>query len=305
MLAKNYSIALMLLLSCTLVNCQKHDEKTYRSYTSMVVDGRSRTYLVNLPPHYYDTAGFPLVIALHGLGGSASQFENDYHFSDKANASGFIAVYPEGVRSNGLLGIRTWNAGSCCDYAMYNNIDDVKFISQLLDKLIATYKINPKKVYVTGMSNGGMMAYRLACELSNRIAAIGVNSCTMTMTHPCEASRPVPILHIHSAVDTKVPPAGGYGLAGYYFPPVDSILRVWAVIDGCGAPPQSTTGNTGYTYTNWSPCSNGFSIDYYLTSDGGHAWPGGLPSGSWADPPSSEVNANDLIWSFFQRWQLP
>jgi polyhydroxybutyrate depolymerase len=188
---------------------------------------------------------------------------------------------------------------------MHNDIDDVKFISLLIDKLVGNYKINPKRVYITGMSNGGMLAYRLACEIPGKIAAIGVNSCTMVMSQPCNPGRPIPILHIHSAIDTKVPPAGGTGMAGYYFPPVDSVLNVWSAVNACGAPPQSTVAGSGYTFTNWSPCNNGSSIEYYLTSDGGHAWPGGLQSRSRGDIPSAELNANDLIWAFFQRYELP
>lgn len=305
MTLKKYGSLCALLLCFGLVNCQKSGNgRSYRIYDNMAVDGRSRTYLVNLPPSYYDSSGFPLVIALHGLGGSAAQFERDYHFSDKANASGFIAVYPEGVQSSGVLGLRSWNAGTCCDFSMYNGIDDVKFISLLIDKLAGTYKINPKRVYITGMSNGGMLAYRLACEIPGKIAAIGVNSCTMVMNQPCNPGRPIPILHIHSAIDTKVPPAGGTGLAGYYFPPVDSVLNVWSAVNGCGAPPQSTVAGSGYTLTNWSPCNNGSSIEYYLTSDGGHAWPGGSQSRSRSDIPSTELNANDIIWAFFQRYEL-
>jgi len=306
MIRKNYCSLFLILSMFLLAHCQKAgDGRSYRVNGSMTVDGRTRTYLLNLPPAYYDSSGFSLVIGLHGAGGSAAQFERDYKFSDKANASGFIAVYPEGVQSTGVLHLRTWNAGTCCDFARDNNIDDVKFISQLIDNLLANYKINPKRVYVTGMSNGGMLAYRLACEIPGKIAAIGVNSCTMVVTQPCNPSRPMPVLHIHSAVDTKVPPAGGFGMMGYYFPPVDSVLQVWSAINTCGEPPVSAPESGGYTFTKWSPCSNGSTIEYYLTSDGGHAWPGGLQSGRRGDIPSTELNADDLIWAFFQRYELP
>lgn len=282
------------------------DASIYRIDGVMTVDGRTRTYLLNLPPHYYEqTENVPLVIGLHGTGGKATQFERDYKFTEKANSAGFMVVYPEGVRSNGVLGVRTWNAGTCCDYAKDNNVDDVEFIRELIDYIIANFNIDPKRVYVTGMSNGGMMAYRLACELPDKIAAIAAVSSTMVVAKPCDPSRAVPILHIHSIRDTKVPYNGGVGLRGYYFPPVDSVLDVWSSKDSCEMTGQVVVNNSDYRFTKWSACANDVTIEAYLTQDGGHAWPGGLQSGNWGDVPSIAVNANDLIWGFFQRFQLP
>jgi len=303
-------ITLILCIVLLSVNCNPEHEsegsgKIYRVSSSINIDGLSRTYLLNLPPIFYDSPNFPLVIAMHGTGGSASQFEHDYLFSELAGNKQFVVVYPEGVKSTGILGIRTWNAGSCCNYAMENDIDDVKFISELIDHLIAEYKIDPKLIYVTGMSNGGMMAYRLACELSDKIAAIAVVSGTMVTTKACTPSRPVPILHLHSVLDTKVPPQGGIGIGGYYFPPVDSVLNVWGTIDSCEPVPQIIEDNSGYTLKEWSNCENNVAIQYYLTKDGGHAWPGGTKARAMPDEPSRVINANELIWNFFQQYQLP
>src|SRR5690348_4855846 len=130
-----------LLLAFSLTNCKKSDTgKVYRFEGAMNVDGRTRDFLLNLPPDYYDTSGFPLVIVLHGFGGSASQAECDYGVTDKANTERFIVVYPEGIQSNGPAHLHSWNAGSCCPVASTNNVDDVDFISLLIDKLIADYK---------------------------------------------------------------------------------------------------------------------------------------------------------------------
>src|SRR5690606_11668886 len=150
----------------------------------------------------------PLVIGLHGTGGSASQFERDYDFSLKAELERFIVVYPNGVSSNGQFGLRTWNAGTCCDYAARKKIDDVKFISSLIDKLVNEYRIDPNRVYVTGMSNGGMMCYRLAAEIPDKIAAIAPVSGTMVYTPTSEQKRSVPLLHLHSRLDKIVPSDG-------------------------------------------------------------------------------------------------
>lgn len=281
------------------------DEKVYRFNKSLNVDGISRTYILNLPPGYYnDAAQRSLVIGLHGGGGSGSQFEEHYGFTKKADKAGFIVVYPDGVQSSGILGLRTWNAGKCCDYAMEKNIDDVKFIRNLIDELIAHYKINPKKVYVTGMSNGAMLAYRLACEIPEKIAAIAPVSGTMNLSGTCQSSRSMPVLHLHSVLDERVPYEGGVGIAGYYYPPVEDGLKFWASKAGCSLNKQ-TENRQGYRHIIWPDCKDKISVEYYLTDDGGHSWPGSVQVRKQADPPSEVINANDLIWDFFQRFELP
>lgn len=293
------------------VSCGKKEDtgtmEEYRVSDTIMVDGRIRSYMLNLPPGYYNASGFALVIAMHGGGGSAGQFESSSKLTEKADAAHFIVVYPEGVQSTGPLKARTWNAGSCCDYASENNIDDVMFISRLIDKLVFQYKINSKKIYATGHSNGGMMAYRLACELSGKIAAIAVSACSMMTTQPCNPVRPVPVLHMHAAPDTHVPYQGGKGtgFSNAYFPPVDSVLNVWSAINGCALSPEIKSVEDKYTFTQWTDCDNKVTVQYYLTQDGGHAWPGGLPGRAGSDTPSTVINANDLLWDFFQQYQLP
>jgi polyhydroxybutyrate depolymerase len=297
------------LLSFSVLSCKKTANQslvtTFHFSDSMPVDGYTRSYLVNLPANYNDSNNFPLVIALHGLGGSAAQMERDYKLTNKSNSAGFVIVYPEGVQSDGKLGIRTWNAGNCCDFAMEQQIDDVKYIRLLIQKLTATYKIDPKRIYATGMSNGAMMVYRLGCELSGQLAAMAPVSGTLMTTAPCAPARAMPVLHIHSVQDTKVPYAGGYGLAHYYFPPVDSALQVWSRIDGCNALPYVVTDTTLYTHTQYGNCNNNTTVQLYLTKDGGHSWPGGLPARPAADAPSAAFDATDLIWDFFKKHALP
>ena len=303
-----------LLLTLSLTNCKKTDTSNtsntakittvYRFDGEMNVDGRTRSYLLNLPPHYNDSSKLSLVIVLHGYGGSASQAENDYQITDKANAEEFIVVYPEGIESNGPAHLRSWNAGNCCPVASTIHVDDVHFISLLIDTLIANYKVNAKKVYVAGISNGAMMAYTLACDLSNKIAAITSVSGTLMKSSPCRPMRAVPILHMHSAVDLTVPYNGGIGMGGFYFTPVDSTMAVWTALNSCVTPP-SVTNYAGYTFTEWKDQTGRPAIDLYLTQDGGHSWPGGLKPRPQADPPSTVINANDLLWNFFQRYTLP
>ena len=285
-------------------NCQKNsDGKTYRYNGVMNVDGYDRSYLLNLPPDFYDTSGFPLVVVLHGFAGSAEQAERDYGVTDKGNAAHFIVVYPQGVGSDGRYHLRSWNAGNCCFVAQSDNIDDVYYISSLIDYLISNYKVDPKRVYVAGMSNGAMMAYTLACQLSDKIAAITSVSGTLITSSPCKPSRTVPVLEIHSSQDIKVPFNGGFGMDGVWFPAVDSGLNVLAALDSCG--PSQVTQYTGYTRTEWQGRDGNIAIDCYLTQDGGHSWPGGLKPRTQADPPSIYLNATDMLWDFFQRYRLP
>ncbi len=299
--------SLFFYLGLIAVQCTNGEEpEEFGSYSSIRVDGRERTYLLNLPPNYYASPDrFPLVLALHGFGGDARQFESDYRFSDKANEAHFIVVYPEGVRSPGLFGLRTWNAGGCCEYASANNIDDVKFIRELIRFLEKNYKVNPRQVYAAGMSNGGMMVYRLAAELSDQLAAVAVVSGTMVTSRPFSPSHPVSVLHMHSVNDAVVPYMGGEGMGGYYFPPVDSGLNVCASVYECTTGPQVLVDDDKYKLTTWSDCENDVTIEYYLTKDGGHAWPGGEKPRPQADEPSKVIDANELIWDFFQNYQLP
>lgn len=302
---------LYLLVVLSFVSCDKNatapvDEVVvYRFTDTIAVDGRIRNYLMNLPPNYNTADNFALVVALHGFGGQPAQMEQDYKLTQKSNSAQFVVVYPEGTPSNGPLKLRSWNAGNCCDFAMESAVNDVGFISKLIQKLVRQYKISGKKVYVTGMSNGAMMTYRLACEIPNQIAAIAPVSGTLITSVPCQPARAVPVLHIHSEIDTKVPYAGGIGLAGYYFPPVDSSLRVWASINGCNLHPQTVFDSALYSQIRYNGCVNSTTVQLNLTKDGGHSWPGGLPARANADEPSKAFDATDEMWEFFKQYELP
>ena len=278
----------------------------FRISGTITVDGRARTFLVNLPPTYDAMASFPVIIAMHGGGGSAAQFEATNLLTPKTNQANYIVVYPDGVVSPGPLGLRTWNGGACCGYASENNIDDVKFIRELIDYLAANFKINSKRVYATGHSNGGIMSYRLACELSDRIAAISPNAAAMLLP-TCVPTRPVPLQHTHSRLDTNVPILGGMGTglsSNVVWPATMDVLNQWVTINGCATPPQVSPG-ANVTRTRWNQCASGSEVDYYLTEDGGHAWPGGLPGSAMGDTPSTAIDKNDLMLEFFGRHQLP
>ncbi len=289
------------------VGCKKIDnpttEKKYRIEESIIVDNLKRYFLLNLPPNYFESKEkISLVIALHGGGGGALQFEKSSLLTEKANKENFIIVYPEGVESDGILKAKTWNAAACCDYAAEKNINDVKFISTLIDKLVLDYAIDPTKVYATGHSNGGMLCYRLACEIPYKIAAIAPNACAM-VTEACNSTKPIPILHMHSVLDKNIPYLGGKGggisTRDLTLKPVESVLNTWAKTNQCATEPI-VIKNAKFTHTTWNNCSKNSNIEYYLTADGGHSWPGGLAGSLIGDIPSTSINANDLLWAFFK-----
>lgn len=294
---------------CLVFSCGKQtpDRKQLRFTETIVVDGINRTYIIKLPENYYDVdSSRAMMIGLHGTGGNAEQFESSYGFNQKSDAAGFIAIYPDGVQKTdgaGILKVRTWNAGSCCDFAMYTQVNDVKFIKALIDSLGNRFRINRKKVFVAGMSNGGMLAYRLASELPDKIAAIGVVSGTMVSAKDLGLKGMVPVLHIHALPDAKVPFAGGIGIGNYNFPPVMDGFNYWVNRNQC-SPNPSIEKRAGYEIKSWINAAGVVMNQCYLTADGGHAWPSSAVQGRRGDQPSVLINATDLIWEFCSRFSL-
>ena len=178
-------------------------------------DGRTRSYrVVDLS----DGTPAPLLFVLHGFGGTAAMMsessEIDQTFADRYDLHP-VVVYPNGTGAEDGLP-QSWNAGGCCPFSTFDLVDDVAFFDQLIDDLMARYDIDTERVWVVGHSNGGMMAYRLACELSSRVTAIGVAAGAL-MIDSCSPTRPVAALHVHGELDTVVPIAGGE-IAGIVFP---------------------------------------------------------------------------------------
>lgn len=270
-------------------------------YDSIFVGGIYRTYQLHLPTGYSGTADLPLVIAMHGGTGSGPQMSLQSLLNPKANAEDFIVVYPEGI-ANTSGGLRTWNAGWCCGYAVDTGVDDVEFLNALIDSLNIDLAIDLNRVYATGMSNGGFMAYRLACELSERIAAIAPVAASMGMDD-CYPSIPVPVIAFNSFLDTNVPVNGGVGtgLSDHWNSPQDSVMSVWAANNGCDAAADTLQNDSEYLHIKWDNCNCGYSNEQYITQDGGHSWPGGVQFG---DPVSTYIDATDLMWDFFLQYDL-
>jgi polyhydroxybutyrate depolymerase len=224
-------------------------------------------------------------------------------FTEKARKEGFIVVYPEGTNRRGAL--LTWNAGHCCGHAMNNNVDDVGFVSALIDTLAANHPVDTSRVYATGMSNGGMMAHRLGIELSNRIKAIAPVVATVFGDEKRPA-RPVRALMINGMLDRSVPSRGGKpggrfrgAWDGKPAKPALAQASFWGEVNGCAAAPEQHE-TPAFTHVQYR-CPAGRAVELYLIRDNGHAWPGGRSGTELGDRPSTAIDATDTIWEFFAR----
>jgi polyhydroxybutyrate depolymerase len=284
-------------------------------------DGRARRYHAHLPPAVRSRAPLPVMLAFHGGGGEAAGFEGYSGFNAIADREGFLAVFPDGTGPlrNRLL---TWNAGTCCGYAVQRDVDDVGFAIAVLDDLARRTAVDPSRVYAAGHSNGGMMAYRLAAERADRIAAIVSVGGAMTLTAPFAPSRPVAILHIHSVDDPRALYDGGLGPP---FPgtnqrqqhrPVQEALDRWIAHDGCATRPDTletrhgrvATRDGGHTATKltWSPCSSGYDVVHWKLTGAGHGWPGNERAEvreSLIGPVTTIIDAADEAWRFASRFR--
>jgi polyhydroxybutyrate depolymerase len=271
---------------------------------SLEVDRRTRSYAVHLPSGRTPSSPVPLVVVLHGGGGTAASAIWMTGFNDRADKHGFIAVYPQGT---GVF--PTWNSGNCCGYALRNQVDDVAFIRAMLDKLEHTYNIDRRRVYATGISNGGMMAFRLACELPDRIAAIAPVAAALNLDS-CASGEPVSVLMINGTADQHVPYQGGTGKKSLHpriDKPVSHAVSLWVERNGCSRKPITTrSASSNMVIDRYSGGRDGTEVVLYTVEGGGHAWPGGRNPRVLADEPNTmEISATDVIWDFFQSHRRP
>ncbi len=262
----------------------------------LAYDGRNRSYLLHLPPDYTPDHLWPLVMVMHSSRSDALSVMQTSGMNVEADAHGFIVVYPNGTS---VLPDRylTWNSGNCCSYAMQNKVDDVGFIHTLIRALADRYKVDPDRVYATGISNGGMMAYRLGCELSGEIAAIAPVAAALDT--PCQPLHPVSVIAFHGTADEHVPYYGGNGrLAsdGRVDNSQAYSVGFWVNHDRCYTPP-STAQQGHIVVDDYAAGRDSTEVTLYTVEGGGHTWPGGPDL--QADPATHEINATDLMWQFF------
>jgi polyhydroxybutyrate depolymerase len=267
--------------------------------------GRTRKFLIHIPRKADSGGPLPLVLAFHGAGSNARYMVDFSGLSEKADEAGFIVVYPDGTGR--AAGMHTWNAGHCCGHAERNQVDDVGFVRALLDELFRLAPIDRNRVYAAGMSNGGMMCYRLADEMAERFAAIASVGGPMGSTE-CHPSRPVPVIHFHGTNDLFAPFEGGFGersISRIDFFSIPHTIATWAKANGCPRDavvaqlPTSTDDGTRVTRSVYGPGTDGSEVVLYTIEGAGHTWPGRQPSLAFLGSSTVQIVANDLIWEFF------
>jgi len=246
-----------------------------------------------------------LLIALHGGLGWSEQFESNSGFDGLAEANQFIVVYPDGTNAQAdSRKLLTWNGGMCCGPAAAQKVDDVGFISKVIDVLSTTLPIDLRRVSATGHSNGAILAYRLACELSDRISAIGVQAGVLGVL--CTPAKPVSVFHIHGLADTNIPINGGKGsgVSGVEFPSPQEAPKAFALTNGCTQGPvnQRDPTNPDVIARTWSGCSESRAVQFVTVAGASHAWMGhsGVNPGatSLVGVPYQGFDSSRAIWSF-------
>jgi len=273
---------------------------------TLTVGDLKRIYLVHVPKSYDGSKPTPMVLAFHGGGSNPQQMIRFCGLNDTADKHGFIVVYPSGTGR--LEKVLTFNGGNCCGYAMTNKIDDVAFTKALLDDLAKVVKVDAKRVYTTGMSNGAIMSYRLASELSDRIAAIAPVGGPMG-TETCSPKRPVSVIHFHGMNDEHAPFKGGKGKgdSGTDFYSVDHSIKAWVNANGCKDEPVTTNiadkakDGTTATIKTYGGGKDGAEVVLVAIDGAGHTWPGREPLLKYLGKSTKNVSANELMWEFFKK----
>jgi polyhydroxybutyrate depolymerase len=270
---------------------------------SLTHQGRERGFIVHVPASYRADRPAPLVLALHGGGGSMDVMARDrlYGLVSQSDASGWVVVFPNGHSRFRGGRFATWNAGICCGGARDSGSDDVGFLREVVTEVQRRLNIDPRRIFATGMSNGGMMSYRLACEASDVFRAIAAVAGTDGTT-ACRPGRPVPVFHIHARDDDRVLFNGGSGSASDThadFVSVPATVDKWARLNGCSGLSQRVLERPGVVCETRSGCQGGSEVRLCVTDTGGHAWPGGRKA--LGGKGSTALDATAEIWAFFGR----
>lgn len=260
----------------------------------------SRTYNLHVPPTYDATKAVPLVLNFHGFTSDPTQQALFSDMNTKADAEGFIVAYPTGISNS-------FNAGACCGVAKDNDIDDVGFARDIVHDITTNGCIDQNRVYATGMSNGGFMTHRLACEASDVFAAFAPVAGVLGIPDTdCNPTRPVPIMQFHGTADPLVP-YDGSALLG--FQSVPDTMQGWVDRDGCDPKPKQTFQNGAAHCDTWSGCDSGVEVTLCTIDGMGHCWPGSqlgvtICPALNLGPGSLDISANDQMWDFFQRFPM-
>lgn len=254
---------------------------------TLTVDATERSYFIHIPEGLTSQEAAPLVFVFHGYQESGTSARNYTGFDQIADENGFIVVYPNG---SGSSSARSWNASGCCGYALQNEVDEPAFVRAIIADVETLLSVDPKQIYATGFSNGALLSYRLACEMSDTFAAVAPAGGVL-MYAPCEPQEPVSVMHVHGAKDAVVPLDGGG--SAIQFPPVAESLATWEKLDGCNGEKQVEKDGV-LEHTTFGECNPGISVELYVVDGTSHSWPSPYVA------PISQI-----IWEFFATHPKP
>jgi polyhydroxybutyrate depolymerase len=252
---------------------------------SILVSGAKRLYTRYVPSNLSKLNSVPVVFAFHPWFGTSTDMMVLTLFNSIAEQNNFLVIYPQGIDDS-------WNAGGCCGTAMDQSIDDIAFVRQMLSDLETMVPIDPKRIYATGWSNGGILAYRLACEMSDTFAAIAPVAGVLWYS-PCQPEQPVSVMHVHGMNDKTVPFEGGksdledLGIVphGLIVPSVSQGIATWVQLDGCAGSPVEEKQDV-ITHISYTSCRAGTTVELYKIDYQDHLYPQLFPT-------------SKKIWEFF------
>lgn len=269
------------------------------SVLSLTSGSAQRSFLLHLPPAYGQQP-LPLVINYHGYDNTAAHMASYTNMGEEADKEHFIVVFPQGALDNANPPKPSWNAG-IGQFGPTGVVDDVQFTRDMLHYLQKSYCIDTHRIYVTGYSIGAGMAYRIACTLSDQIAALATVEGAFYHIPPngCQAARPLPVLEIHGLADQLAPYNGASAKLS-----VQTFLNLWFAIDRCNTNASQTIfQQADVTGFQWSNCANGTTVEHYTISDGGHVWPGSAIPMPTLGYTTHTIDANVVIWNFFRLFK--
>jgi polyhydroxybutyrate depolymerase len=286
-------IAILILLFASLA-CRRSAETAPAilpvavNESEIISSGEKRHFILHVPPSY---SGEPtaLIFNFHGYGSNSLEEERLSGMSDKADKAGFIVVYPDGNQA-------TWYTGPIAQ-----GDADRQFVRDLIAHISSLYNVDAKRIYATGMSNGGGMTNRVACNLTDLFAAIAPNSGAYNYWQDCSPSRPIPVLALHGLNDEVVPYEGGKSQE--IVPAIETWAAAWAQRNGCNSAAVITMPVDTVTMHSWVHCDENAEVILYSLENHGHSWPGSpiMP----ALMTSQAINATDIMWDFFQAHPMP
>jgi len=295
-----------LIIACSddpmMIDLQEEEtvEVISGTFTKMIQhDGTDREYIIYIPESYDPNTKTPLLFNFHGFTSNAAEQMAYGDFRSIADTAGFLIVHPEGLRFNGQT---HWNVGG---WTVGSQVDDVGFTESLITEISNDYNVDESRIYATGMSNGGYMSFLLACQLSDRIAAIAsvTGSMTPETFESCDPQHPMPILQVHGTSDPVVPYNGTVWSRS-----INDVMSYWATYNSCAQDATSmeisdinqSDGSTVESNT-YPDCQNGVTTIHYKVEGGGHTWPGSnFDNGST----NYDVDASSLIWAFLSNYSM-